>query len=110
LNLALRTRHVGAVPAIETLHGFRTLADRGAHAIHGRIAATDDHDILARGIEAAVLERRNAVAEPLAVGGGEIVERFDHARRADARRLALARFVDAGCDQDRVVPLAQRLQ
>ena len=66
--------------------------------------------MLAVGIEAAVVERRNGIAEALAIRRGQIIECFDHARGADARRLDPARLVDAGGDQDRVVFRAQFLQ
>ncbi len=47
------------------------------------------------------------VAEAGLVGSSQIVERLDHAGGADAGRLDVARFVHAGGDQDRVMPLAQ---
>ena len=53
---------------------------------------------------------RHFVAEARAVGGDEIVERLDHALGADARRLDVARLVDAGGDQHRVMLAAQLFQ
>ena len=47
----------------------------------------------------------HGIAEPGLVGGGEIIERFDYARRAYARRADVARLVDAGCDQQRIMAL-----
>ena len=73
-HFALRARHVGAVAAIEALHRLRALAHRGAHAIHRRVAAADDDDVLVLGVELAV-RIRHRIAKSLAVAGDEIVER-----------------------------------
>ncbi len=82
-DFARRSRHVGAVAAIEALHRFGALANGGAHAIHRRVAAADHHHALAQRIEAAAVEFGDCVAEALAVRCDQIVERLDHARRID---------------------------
>ena len=71
----MRARHVLAVAAIEAFDRFGALAHGGAHAIHRGVAAADDDDVLACGVERAVVEGRHRVAEALAVGRDEIVER-----------------------------------
>jgi hypothetical protein len=55
-------------------------------------------------------EFRHLVAQALAVGGGEIVERRRDAREADAGGGDIARLVDAGGDQDRIMARAQLLE
>ena len=55
-DLALRARHVRAVAAVEAAHRLGALAHRRAHAVHGGVAAADDHHMLAGGIERAVVE------------------------------------------------------
>ena len=50
------------------------------------------------------------VAEALPVGRGQVVHRHDDVVEPDARRLHVARVVDAGGDQHRVVPFAQFLE
>jgi hypothetical protein len=42
----LRARHVAPVATVQAGDRFRALTDRGANAIHRRVAATDDHNIL----------------------------------------------------------------
>ncbi len=76
-------------------------------AIHRGVAAADHDHVLAGGIERAGFELRHAVAETLAVAGDQIVERRDDVLGTGARRLQLARLVDAGRDQQRIVLLAQ---
>src|SRR5206468_5543498 len=73
-DLALRARHVAAIAAIDAVHGDGALAHRGAHAIHRGVAAADHDHALAARIERAGIEVRHAVAEPLAVAGGEVRE------------------------------------
>ena len=108
-DLALRSGHIVAVAAIKALHRLRALPDGRAHAIHRRVAAADDDDILARRQQRSVRMLGHVIAKARLVGGGEIVERLHHARRADARRADVARLVDAGRDQDGVVPVTQLL-
>ncbi|MCY1171583.1 hypothetical protein D9M73_116970 [compost metagenome] len=103
----MRAGHVGTVAAIEALYRRRILADRGAHAVHRGIAAANDDDMLARRIEATIVERRHGIAEILAVGGGEESERVDDALLVHARRLDRARAVHAGRNQHRIMTLAQ---
>jgi hypothetical protein len=50
-DLALRARHVGPVAAIEAFDACRPLPDGGAHAVHRRVAAADDDDALAVGVQ-----------------------------------------------------------
>jgi hypothetical protein len=95
LHFALRAGHILPVAAIEALYRLGALADGRAHAIHRGVAAADDDDILARGRSEPSSMAGTASPKPLAVRSGEIVERLDHALRADARRLDVARLVDA---------------
>src|SRR3546814_19344724 len=82
-DLAPRARHVLPVAPIETLDGLGALADGGAHAVHGGIAATDDDDPLAPRVEPAVLEGRHAVAESRAVAGRQVFDRLHDVAEAE---------------------------
>ena len=106
LHLAPRPGHVLPVAPVEAGHRSRVLADGGAHAIHRRVAAADDHDILARGVEPAVVEGGDRIAEALAVRGDQVFERGHDIAEPAAGHLDLARPVDAGRDQHRVVAFA----
>ncbi len=107
LHLALRAGHVGAVAAVEAFDRPGALAHGGAHAIHRRVAAADHDDIPARGIERAVVEQGHRVAQPLAVAGGEKIERGNDIAETDAGGRDVARSVDAGRDEERVMARAQ---
>src|SRR6185437_8961288 len=95
-NLALRARHVLAVAAVEAAHRARALANRRAHAIHRRVAAADDHDVLAGGVERAAVESRQRVAQALAVRRRQILHRGYDIAETDAGTGHVARLVDAG--------------
>ena len=109
-HFAPRARHVGPVAAVEATHFPGALAHRGAHAVHGGIAAADHRHVLAGGIQGAVVEGRHGVAQALAVRGGQVVERRLHVVEAGTRQLEVARLVDAGGDQQGVMALAQFAQ
>src|SRR3546814_7586318 len=80
-----------------------------ADAVHRGVAAADDDDMLALGVEATVIEGGNVVAEALAVRRDQVIERGDHASSGIAGDVDLARLVDARRDQERVMLLAQRV-
>src|SRR5262249_48450970 len=107
LHLALRARHVGAVAAVKTLHRLRTLAHRGAHAVHRGVAAAPHDPVLAPGVERPGVEVGHRVAHSTAVGRGEIVEGGDNAGQAHAGGRDVTRLVDAGCEQHRRMTRAQ---
>ena len=90
-DLAHRARHVGAVAPVEALDRSRALADRGAHAVHGGVAAADHDHVLAGGVQRAGVEGRHRVAQALAVAGGEIVQRRHDARRGRTPGTARSR-------------------
>jgi hypothetical protein len=54
-HLARRAGHVLPVAAIQAGDAVRALADGGAHAVHGGVAAADHHHALAAGVEAAIV-------------------------------------------------------
>ncbi len=110
LHLAHRARHVRPVAAVQALYRCRALAHRGAHAIHRGVAAADHHHPLARRVQQAGGEVRHVIAEIVAVRRGQVVERRHDARQPRARPADLARLVDAGCDQHRVMPRAQLVE
>src|SRR3546814_14047711 len=85
-DLAARARHVLPVAPVEAFDGGGALADGGAHAVHGGVAAADHNHRLAMSIEPAVGEGRLAVAESLAVAGGQIVDCL-HDIRSEERRV-----------------------
>jgi len=83
------------------------LARGRAHAIHRGVAAADDDHALARGVQGAVVEQRHRIAQSLAVAYGQIIEcRYD-AAEARAGAADVARLVDAGRHQHRVMPGTQ---
>ena len=66
-HLALRSRHVRAVPPIQAFDVFRPLPHSGAHAIHRCIAAADHHDSLAIGIQQTGVKFGHVIAERLTI-------------------------------------------
>ena len=109
-HLAHRARHVGPVAPVQAAHRGSPLAHRGAHAVHGGVAAADHHHPLAGGVEGAGIERRHGIAQALAIARGEVVERLHDVGEADAGRGDVARPVDAGADEQRVVARAQLVE
>src|SRR5690606_35097902 len=109
-DLALAARHVGPVAAVEALDRLRALADRGAHAVHGSVAAADDDDALALRVQFAGIEFRHVVAEALAVRGGQVVDGADDAGGTRVRPAEVAALVDAGGDDHGVVLAADRVE
>src|SRR4051794_10541246 len=105
--LAQRARHVGAVPPVEASDRRRALPYRRADAIHGGIAATHHDHALAPRVQGSIGKGRHRVAQARAVAGGEVVQRRHDPGQAAARCREVARPVDAGGDEDRVVALAQ---
>src|SRR3546814_6108066 len=71
------------------------------------VAAADHHHRLAVGVQRAVVESRHAVAEALAVGGGEEIHGREDVPEADTRHLDVAGLVDPRGDQHRIVAPAQ---
>ncbi len=110
LHLAHRAGHVRLVAAVEALHGDRALAHGGAHAVHRRIAAAHHDDALPGRVQRAAVEGGHVVAEALAVGRGQVVERRHDAVQPRAGAADVAVPVDAGGDQHRVVARAQFLE
>ena len=107
LHLAHRARHVGAVAAIQAVTDaapWRTAVRTQSIAVSPPPTTTT---CLPRGVQRAGRELRHRVAQALAVGGGQVVQRRHDARQPDARAADVARLVDAGGDQHRVVPRAQ---
>ncbi len=110
-DFAQRARHVVAIAAIETGDGFRALTHRGAHAIHRRVAAADDGDVFAFGIERPIVEVGNSIAQAFAVGSDQIIERgHDALRAAIPGASSLAWLVDAGGDEDGIMFRAQLIE
>src|SRR5688572_16539138 len=102
-HLALRAGHVGAVAAVDAVHGDGALPDGGAYAIHRGVAAADHDHALAARVERAGLELRHGIAEALAVAGGEVGESGHDVVETAARSRHLARLVDADRQQHGVV-------
>ncbi len=105
-----RARHVAAVPAVEAAHRGSPLPHRGAYAVHRRVAAANHHDIAARRVENAAVKRLDRIAEALAVGGDQIVERLHDPLLAGSRSAQIARLVHAAGQQHGVVPLPKLAQ
>src|SRR5690606_34033747 len=110
LHLAQRARHVRLVAAIEAVDAGGALADRRAHAVHRGVAAADHDDALALRVQAAVLVAGHGIAQTVAVRRRQIGHRRHDVAEPRARRLDVARLVDAGGDQHGIVLLAQILQ
>src|SRR5207237_2091988 len=91
----------------ELLDAARTLPDAGASAVGTRIAATDDHDPLAPGIDEGLLI--DGVAGEPAVLLGEKVHREMDAAQRTARDVELARGLRAARQTDRVEVASQRV-
>ena len=97
----VRRGHVLHVAAIDERHLLGALADRGAGAVHGREAAADDHDPLARMARVGQAERRDAqvleaVEHALGVLAGDaqlvgVVAADGHADGVEALVLEVAR-------------------
>ena len=84
-NFTLRTGHIFAVAAVEAFYRLRALADGGAHAIHRGIAAANDDDILALGVQRAAFKCGNSISKALAVRRGQIIQCRHHAIQIAAR-------------------------
>ncbi len=107
LHLAQAAGHVRLVAPVNTAYGRGTLADGRAHAIHRGVTTADHHHMLARRIQQAAVEIGHVVAQALAVGGDQEIQRRDDAGQAGARAADVARLVYAGGQQDRVMARAQ---
>src|SRR3546814_5037171 len=75
-------RHVGLVTAVQAVHRRGALADRRAHAVHRGVAAADDDDLLAPGIQRAALEVGDLVAEAMLVRRRQIGHRRHEDRKS----------------------------
>ena len=93
---------------LELAHGARALAHGGAQAVVARVAAANDHDVLARGID-----RRRAAVEHASRGAREVVHGVRHATACEALGKARgpkpARLARTGRHHDGVELADQRL-
>ena len=103
----MRTGHIFAVAAVEAFDRLGALADGGANAIHRGIAAANDDDILALGIQRAAFKSGYSIAKALAVGRGQIIQCRHHAIKIAARQRHRACLVHAGRNQHGVMLGAQ---
>src|SRR3546814_2060030 len=98
------------VAPIDALHRLCALAHGGADAVHRRVAAADDDDVLAFRVHRAAIKLRDIITKALAVGRDQIIERLHHAVIAHTRRLDLTRLVNARRDQQRIMPGTKLLE
>ena len=85
LHFPHAARHVRLVAAVEADDRRCALAHRRAHAIHRRVTAADDHNILAARIQQAGVEVRHVVAEALAVRCEQEIEATARSQAAPIR-------------------------
>ena len=95
--LIRRCRH-----QLELRHRRRALAMHGAEAIGAGIAAADDDDVLAGGVDP-----RHIVAFAVAVLLRQVIHREVHALQLAAGHVQIARLAGAAGEQDRVELAAQ---
>ena len=93
---------------VEDRHALRTLAGRVRDAVHRRVAAADDHHVLARGRQLRIVVGLRAAGDP-AVARIQVVHREPHAGEIDARDGERTVHARADRQHDGVVGLDQLL-
>src|SRR5690606_1699683 len=101
LHLPTRTRHVGCVATIGAGYALGALADRGAIAVHRRIAAAEHHHPLAAQVDEVF--RRFLEAQVAVDVGDEEIQGVMHARQIFAGEAALHVGVGAHAHEHGVV-------
>src|SRR5262249_11127980 len=108
LVVPARAGHVALVTPVGAGHGFGTLADRGAIAIHTCIAATEHHDSLAAHADESL--RTTGEAQLVIDVGDQVRESLIHAREVFTRETALDVRVGSHPKKDSVVLREERLE
>src|SRR5690606_18860061 len=87
LHLAARAGHVPGVAAVGAGHALGALADRGAVAVHGGVATTEHHDLLALHVDEVF--RRLLVTQVAVAVGHQEIQRGVHAGQVLAGNATL---------------------